>query len=99
MPKAKKKPTKKTFKPGKDIVSSMVVDFKKKLQKVIGQGVREITIDFSGVSEVDSSGIGLLVATYNSLKEEGGTLKVKNVSENIYLLFKVIQLDQYLEMP
>lgn len=99
MPKAKKKPTKKTFKPGKDIVSTMVEDFKKKLQKVIGQGIREITIDFSGVSEVDSSGIGLLVATNNSLKDEGGTLKAKNVSENIYLLFKVMQLDQHFELP
>jgi anti-anti-sigma factor len=99
MPKAKRKPTKKTFKPGKDIVSSMVEDFKKKLQKVIGQGVKEITIDFSGVSEMDSSGIGLLIATHNSLKDEGGTLKVKNVSETIYLLFKVMQLDKHFELP
>ncbi|MFC1863478.1 STAS domain-containing protein [Thermodesulfobacteriota bacterium] len=96
MPKTKKKPTKKTFKPGKDIIASMVGDFRKKLQKVLEQGIKDITIDFSNVAEVDSMGIGVLIAACNSLENEGGTLKAKNVSENIYLLFKIMKLDQKL---
>ena len=40
-------------------------------------------------------GIGLLIATHNSLKAKGGRLRVVNVSPEILNLFKAIRLDRH----
>lgn len=93
-----KKATKKTMKPGKDIVASMADDFRKKLLKAVDQGIKSLTIDFTGVEMIDSVGLGVLIAAHNSLKEAEGSLSVKNVSEDIYKLLKTMRLDQHFEV-
>jgi anti-anti-sigma factor len=98
MANAKKKPTKKTVKPGKDIIASMAEDFKEKLLKLVEQGIKNLTIDFKGVNMVDSVGIGILIATHNSLDNVGGKLTIKNVSDDICNLFMTMRLDQHFEV-
>ena len=93
-----KKATKKTVKPGKDIVASMADDFRKKLIKAIEQGIKSITIDFNGVEMVDSIGLGVIIAAHNSLKDAGGSLNMKNVSADIYNLLRTMRLDQHFEV-
>ena len=95
---AKKKATNKTIKPGKDIIASMSDDFRKKLLKVVNGGIRELTIDLTGVNMVDSVGLGVIIATHNSLDDLGGSLKLKNVSEDIYRLIRTMRLDQHFEV-
>ena len=111
MPQAKKKTAKKTGKaatgkptgspvvqPGTDIVASMADDFKKNLLQMVGDGIPELIIDFAGVDVVDSVGLGVVIATHNSLSNRGGSLKVINVSDDIYQLFKTMRLDQHFEV-
>ncbi|MBW2609239.1 MAG: STAS domain-containing protein [Deltaproteobacteria bacterium] len=95
---ARKKSTKKTIKPGKDIIASMAEDFKAKLLKLVEQGIKNLTIDFKGVNMVDSVGLGVLIATHNSLDSVGGELTIKNVSHDIYNLFMTMRLDQHFEV-
>lgn len=94
----KKKTTKKSVKPGKDIIASMADDFRKKLLKLVKDGVKELTIDLAGVKMVDSVGLGVLIAAHNSLGDAGGKLKVKNASDDIYSLMKTMRLDQHFEV-
>ena len=98
MAKAKKKITKKTIKPGKDIIASMADDLRQKLLKLINQGIIELTIDLTGAEMVDSVGLGVLIATHNSLENVGGSLIVKNVSPNVYNLFNTMRLDQHFKV-
>ena len=98
MPKEKKKITQKVVKPGKDIVASMTESFRKKLLKHVENGIKELTIDFSAVEMVDSAGLGVLIATHNSLKNMGGRLKITNVSEDINKLFRTMRLDKHFEV-
>lgn len=49
----------------------------------------EVYLDFSGVSFMDSSGIGLVMGRYRILREYGGTLYVANCKGSIR---KVMQL-------
>jgi anti-sigma B factor antagonist len=109
MPQAKKKTTKKAAKttkkaathvvqPGADIVASMADDFKRSLLKMVKTGIPELIIDFTDVDIVDSVGLGVVIATHNSLSNSGGTLKVINVSDDIYQLFKTMRLDQHFEV-
>ena len=65
------------------------------LQKAMTAGVSSVVFDLGGSDVVDSSGIGLLIATHNSLKGKGGRLRVINVSPEIMNLFKTMRLDRH----
>jgi len=93
-----KKAKQKVIKPGKDIVASMVDELRKKLLILIDKGNNDLGIDLTGVEMIDSVGLGVLIATHNSLSRNGGKLTVTNVSEDIYGLFKTMRLDQHFQI-
>ena len=86
------------IKPGKDVVASMAEDFKNRLLNLIKKGITEVVIDLSGVEVVDSVGLGVIIATHNSLGKSGGKLKIINASEDIRRLFQTMRLDQHFEI-
>ncbi len=98
MARAMKKAKQNVIKPGKDIVASMVDEFRKKLLILIDKGNNDLGIDLTGVEMIDSVGLGVLIATHNSLRKTGGKLTVTNVSKDIYGLFKTMRLDQHFEI-
>ena len=82
-------------KPGKDVVASMANEFRDKLQEQIKKSPKELIIDLQGVEMVDSVGIGVLIATHNSLHKVGGELRVTNVARDIFGLFTTMRLDRH----
>lgn len=84
-----------TIKPGRDLVASMVPEFKKELRSLMQEEPVEIAVDLRGVEMIDSVGLGVLIATHNSLNKAGGKLIVMNASENVYGLFKTMRLDKH----
>jgi anti-anti-sigma factor len=90
--------TKKTIKPGKNLVASMVKGLKEQVLSFMNQGVKDLTMDFNGVDLIDSEGLGLLIATNNSLKAAGGMLKIKNMPDNVKKFFQTIHLDKHFEL-
>jgi anti-sigma B factor antagonist len=98
MAKENKNGTKKTIKPGKNIVASMVIGLKGQIMDLINQGVKEITMDFSGIDSFDSNGLNLLISAQNSLSRIGGKLKIKNASEKISKFVQVMHLDKHFEI-
>jgi anti-anti-sigma factor len=95
MAEADKKRTSKVITPGRDIVASMAEDFKGRLIDQVKTGLKELVIDLSGVEVIDSIGLGVVIATHNSLKNAGGKLKIINASEDIFRLFETMRLDQH----
>ena len=73
-------------------------ELKPQLQQLIAEGVSDMEIDLSLVDLIDSSGIGLLIATRNSLAKNGGGLRVIGVSSEIQHLFKAMRLDRHFEV-
>ena len=84
-----------TIKPGQDVVASMANDFKAELQSLIHESVEELIIDLDGVEMVDSVGIGVMIATHNTLLKTGGVIKIVNVAEDIFNLFSTMRLDRH----
>jgi len=80
--------------PGIDIVASMAEDFKKELLSAINDYSGDFIIDLAGVEMVDSVGIGMIIATHNTLDQAGRTLKVVNVSKDVYGLFSTMRLNR-----
>jgi len=61
----------------------------------LNNGAHSMVLDFSQVESIDSVGIGLLVATHNSLTKAGGCLSLVNVSHDIYQLFTLMRLEKH----
>ena len=81
-----------TIAPGRDVVSSMVAEFKQELAELLAENSSVLRLDMTGVELVDSMGIGVIIATHNSMKKRGGKLLVSHVSENIFKLFQSMQI-------
>lgn len=83
------------FNPEIDLVASTVSGIREVVKNMINSGVRILEFDMKQVEVVDSSGIGLLVAIYNSLTRLNGKLIIRNISQNNLELFKALRLDKY----
>ncbi|MCB2190380.1 MAG: STAS domain-containing protein [Deltaproteobacteria bacterium] len=60
--------------------------------------LKEVTLDFSGVTFIGSSGIGKLLLLYKNLAPHGGTVHIDNMSKDIYTMFKVVKLDKIFQI-
>lgn len=58
---------------------------------------RRLVLDFSGVSMMDSSGIGLMLGRYKKLRDQNGKLIVRRVNSRIDTVFQVSGLYQVIE--
>ena len=83
MEKNKKNQTKKSVRPGKDIVASKAASLNKKLHKIIDQGITELTLDFVNVISVDPVGLSVIAAAHNTLNNAGAKLLLKNIPDEI----------------
>jgi serine/threonine-protein kinase RsbW len=70
------------------LVAGLQADLKEKLSK----GVREVVFDLTRTVMLDSSGMGLLIASANSLAPSGGKIRVTNVSPDIFRLLQSMRL-------
>ncbi len=60
--------------------------------------LREVTLDFGGVTFIGSSGIGKLLLLYKNLATHGGSVRIDNMSRDIYTMFKVVKLDKIFQI-
>ncbi|HEY5617373.1 MAG TPA: STAS domain-containing protein [Vicinamibacterales bacterium] len=65
---------------------------KDKVQSLLHQGYKDLLIDLSGVSYVDSAGLGELVQAYVTTRNRGGTLRLLNLTKRIRDLLVVTKL-------
>ena len=84
--------------PAADVVAARAPELRAALRKTLAEGACEITLDFSGVSMVDSAGLGLLLATHNSLQKAGGRLSVVHAAREILDLFRSMRIHQHFQV-
>jgi anti-sigma B factor antagonist len=65
---------------------------KDKVQSLVQQGRKHLLIDLSGVSYVDSAGLGELVQAYATTKNRGGALKLLSVTKRLRDLLVLTKL-------
>ena len=84
-----------TIKPQANIVASNAEAFRGELVGLIDEGTHHVIVDLEGVERMDSVGLGVLVATHNSLTQTGRVLTVCNASSDIMTLFRTLRLDKH----
>ena len=81
-----------------DVIAAKSEDVKQKLKDAIAGELSFLTLDLDKVEQVDSVGMGVLIATYNSLRKREVGFKLINVGQNIYDLFQVMRLNKHFEI-
>lgn len=61
--------------------------------KLVEQGKRTIIFDISGVTGLDSTGIGRFIASYNQIVAAGGEMRIAGASPRLLQVFHVNRLD------
>lgn len=80
---------------GPRVTAQNVPALRESFRASIQQGARRLALDFSHVESLDSMGIGLLVATHNSLAKLGGALELTGVGKDIHQLLILMRLDKH----
>jgi anti-sigma B factor antagonist len=80
---------------GDTIVAATLPELRAKMRGIVAEGVKDLTVDLADVRMVDSSGIGLLIAAYNSLRKVGGQLSLIHVSADLMDLFRTMRMHQH----
>jgi anti-sigma B factor antagonist len=69
-------------------------EFKQQLLEVIGQGGREVIVDFSDTTFIDSTTLGVLVGGVKRLRTNEGQLSLVCSDRNITKIFEITGLDR-----
>jgi HptB-dependent secretion and biofilm anti anti-sigma factor len=69
-------------------------EFRALVGKVMATKPRQVTVDLSNLTMVDSAGLGLLVILNGQLKHHGGTLMLRRPVEAVSRLLSIVQFDK-----
>ncbi|HUV31520.1 MAG TPA: STAS domain-containing protein [Acidobacteriota bacterium] len=63
-----------------------------KLHEYIDQGKKQVIIDLGKVDWMNSTGLGILISGYTTLRNNDGVLKLANVTDKIQSLLTITKL-------
>ena len=72
--------------------------FKGEIKQLIEEGYKDIVLDFAGVPWINSTGLGILISGYHSLRAAEGSMKVCSVKERVLSIFYISQLEKIFDV-
>jgi len=81
-----------------DIVAANAQAAKEELRSLVGSSSGDFVVDLSSVRMIDSKGLGIIIATVNSLEPLGRNLLIRGANEDLAGLFKMMRLDRHLRL-
>lgn len=64
------------------------------VDKLIGEGRKKVIFDLSGVTSIDSTGIGIVVMSSGKIKKAGGELRVAGATAHVEDVLKMTNVNQ-----
>jgi anti-sigma B factor antagonist len=62
------------------------------VRELVGKGDKRILLNLGDVTYIDSSGIGELVSAYTTVRNQGGELKLLNLTKKVHDLLQITKL-------
>ncbi len=62
------------------------------IRDLLNKGTKKILLNLGDVSYIDSSGIGELVSAYTTVRNQGGELKLLNLTKKVHDLLQITKL-------
>jgi len=72
--------------------------FQNGLDEILVKNFSKISLDFSKITFINSSGIGKLLLFYKKFKNKGGELVISGINDDVYALFNAILLDKLIKI-
>ena len=72
--------------------------FKEEIAKVVEGGYRKVILDMSGVPWINSTGLGILITGYHSIKAAEGSMMICSVKERVLSIFYISQLENIFDV-
>ena len=69
-------------------------EFKQQLLDVIAKGAKDVVVDFTNTTFIDSTALGVLVGGVKRLRPSGGSLALVCTDQNISKIFEITGLDR-----
>ena len=67
--------------------------FKEEINEIIDETTGMLVLDFTGLSYIDSAGLGILVGIFKRLNEKNRKLRIIEANDYIKKLFRITKLD------
>ncbi len=62
------------------------------VRDLVGKGQKKILLNLGDVTYIDSSGIGELVSAFTTVRNQGGELKLLNLTKKVHDLLQITKL-------
>src|SRR6185503_2890209 len=69
-----------------------VVELHKAIRTLLNEGKTQILLNLSGVTHIDSSGLGELVSSHISVSNKGGEIKLSHLTDRLRDLMTITKL-------
>jgi anti-sigma B factor antagonist len=76
---------------GRIVFGEEAADLRDVVKGVLARA-KQIVIDLSGVSYIDSGGLGTLVGLYTSARNQGGEIKLSNLTQRVHDQLQITKL-------
>lgn len=64
------------------------------VDKLVNEGQKKVILDLAGVTNIDSTGIGIIVMSAGKVKKAGGELRVAGASAHVEEVLRMTNIDQ-----
>jgi anti-sigma B factor antagonist len=68
------------------------VQLRDAIRDLLAKGQKQILLNLADVNYIDSSGIGELVSAYTTVRNQGGELKLLNLTKKVHDLLQITKL-------
>jgi len=77
---------------GRITLGEGAVQLREAIRELISKGVKKIIVGLGNVNYIDSSGLGELVSSYTTAKNQGADLKLLNLTKKVKDVLQVTKL-------
>ena len=77
---------------GKIVIGDEVAALREKIKELLHKGTKNILLNMANISYIDSTGVGALVGAFTSIRNQGGQMKLANLSQRVKDILLVTKL-------
>jgi len=77
---------------GRVVLGEETSTLREKVKNLLAEGKKNIVLNLSNVTQIDSSGLGALVTAYSSAKSQGASLRLCNLGSRFSEMLQVTKL-------
>jgi anti-sigma B factor antagonist len=79
---------------GRLALGNVLVSLEYSVRRLIEEGARKLIVDLTGLDNLDSAGIGVLVACSGLMDHSGGKLRVAGAHGSVARAFEIVHMDR-----